>query len=1442
MSISISTRFTTNASEPISASVFGDEFNGHGATLFGYNARYEVIGSWHLRWPGSISVEDGIALDGVVRQEVFDISSENIYNWDRSTGQREGLAEVMAVAVERNQSFAMTLPTSRYAAELIGELGVNTLIAAVHGTNAVDLERVLASRTIADLRHDVRIFIDRLLSGQFGEVPTNFTLEVGTEYYTTHVWNALVGDQPLTGIAYRDLIEAIISTNGGPLSGHEMASAFGLIFAIMTDEISDAQFDADVEGRNSLGTDIQVSVQAGAMQRGYAAGSHEGSAADNDIFISAFREVGSLQYVDSVIWHRYAADFAAGARMTFGGQTAEGNHENLSLRDLVDEWNQGRTGPEVDLIAGWMAPGNQADPGQYGARSLNSILQMFTSLVHQGVDIATIYGTDGFGDDGVLGALGSGVNTYIGGKLFSLMTEILPGSRALNFSELETNIPFITIQPGSTVDTPVNTNVLNTFTFANDSQLIIFLSSGDFGSLGNGNGTFSSQINIEGQYSYAWSTHLFDPGWVTSPSEVMPIAGIQQTNVDRGITYGMVYSGGITSLSVTFAEEFEVIRLVLSRSIANINLDISDSLCVQGLSTADTIVGRTGNDRLFGGAGNDRLIGNAGDDVLDGGDGIDFLFGGDGNDTYYLDSGDVWSDVGDGIDTVITEDLLFSLVLFNNIENITYSGSLAHNILGNAAGNLMIGGSGGDTLSGSSGDDTLTGGGGVDRYVGGVGNDTYRLNDASEVTLEALDAGNDIVEFVGSSRAEHAYTLQNNIENLYGYGTYSLILSGNHLSNYIQGTNQDDSIFGGFGNDTLKGMAGQDLLNGGSGNDVYIVGASDIVIELVNQGVDTVQSLLTSYTLGPWTENLLFVGGSVFRGTGNEIANYISSGSGHDLLYGLGGNDHIFSGSGSDSVYGGGGSDSMHGGSGNDTYFVDSVFDVVLEIGSQGTDTIVTSLSSIALAANVERLVFAMPSGANGFNAFTASNDQSLIPGFVGFGNGLANTLIGSSGSDSLYGAAGSDCLIGGRGDDVLVGGSGMDMMTGSYGNDRYFVDLSTDRVIEESEQGIDTVVTTLANYVLDQYAERLVYWGIGDFTGVGNEASNTLVGSNGEDSLLGNGGQDSLYGGFGNDFLGGGTGTDYLFGELGDDRYYIDRSSDRAFEKFGQGTDTIVTFLDSYTLQANIERLLHIGNMNFSGTGNALANQIVGGSCRDTLYGLDGNDILDGAVGHDYLSGGNGSDTVFGGYGNDILIGNDGFDLLSGGVGNDWFIVNDNADQVIELSGQGHDQVFASVSFILNAAASIEVLRTSVATAATRIELTGNGISQEIFGNAGSNWLDGKGGIDTMTGGSGSDHFVFSTASGSNNFDTITDFSVAADTIELENAMFGGLSSGVLAASAFKLNSTGYATDSSDRIVFDSSNGYLYFDADGTGNVDRVRFAVLDVGIALTNLDVFVF
>jgi hypothetical protein len=49
--------------------------------------------------------------------------------------------------------------------------------------------------------------------------------------------------------------------------------------------------------------------------------------------------------------------------------------------------------------------------------------------------------------------------------------------------------------------------------------------------------------------------------------------------------------------------------------------------------------------------------------------------------------------------------------------------------------------------------------------------------------------------------------------------------------------------------------------------------------------------------------------------------------------------------------------------------------------------------------------------------------------------------------------------------------------------------------------------------------------------------------------------------------------------------------------------------------------------------------------------------------------------------------------------------------------------------------------------------------------------------GNDTLSGGSGSDHFRFdSFLNALTNSDTITDFNVAADTIELENVIFGSL------------------------------------------------------------------
>jgi Ca2+-binding RTX toxin-like protein len=160
-------------------------------------------------------------------------------------------------------------------------------------------------------------------------------------------------------------------------------------------------------------------------------------------------------------------------------------------------------------------------------------------------------------------------------------------------------------------------------------------------------------------------------------------------------------------------------------------------------------------------------------------------------------------------------------------------------------------------------------------------------------------------------------------------------------------------------------------------------------------------------------------------------------------------------------------------------------------------------------------------------------------------------------------------------------------------------------------------------------------------------------------------------------------------------------------------------------------------------------------------------------------------------------------------------------------------------VDYTLGAGVYVEAMQTTSSAGTAGIDLTGNAIAQAIFGNAGSNILDGKGGSDTLTGGDGKDFFVFSTALGAGNVDTIADFSVADDTIRLENAIFTALTAtGTLAASAFRANTTGLAGDSDDRIIYETDTGKLYYDANGTASGGGIHFATLAVGLSLISAD----
>ncbi len=623
---------------------------------------------------------------------------------------------------------------------------------------------------------------------------------------------------------------------------------------------------------------------------------------------------------------------------------------------------------------------------------------------------------------------------------------------------------------------------------------------------------------------------------------------------------------------------------------------------VNGDGYDDLFVGAPGSDRngnnsgesyvIFGGAfgesvapvtttgtaAAEMLIGGAGDDVLTGGGGADVFRAGAGDDTLVVfDTTFRLADGGTGIDTLVLGDAGLSLFLtdplvaakLEGIERIDLTGSGNNDV---RISQLAVLGGIGEVVGGKhiltvlgDGDDTVLF---ADPQWGKTG--TFANPDGA---FDRYEFGNAVVDI------EQGISVPGATVN--GTAGNDKILQTSTVAGQPFATNRDDVLNGGAGNDTLYGGAGKDIMTGGTGNDIYSVdNADDEVIELPGGGTDTVNTRLSTYTLGDDVENLKFVGTGDFTGHGNARGNALTGGAGDDTLDG---------GDGNDTLIGGAGDDTMKGGGGNDVYRVDDAGDIVEEMVGGGVDTVSTTLSTYTLGNDVENL------------RFVGTGD------FTGYGNALGNTLTGGAGDDTLDGGAGNDTLIGGGGDDTMSGGAG---------NDTYYVDDAGDIVMElaGSFGGIDKVHTTLTTYTLGDDVENLKFVGTGEFTGYGNALANTLTG---------------------------GAGDDTLDGGAGNDTYYVDDAGDMVIELAGSsgGLDKVYTTASTYTLGDNVENLNFVGAGVFTGYGNGLANKLTGGTSADTLDGGDGKDRLIGGKGADTLIGGRGADTMTGGADADVFV-----------------------------------------------------------------------------------------------------------------------------------------------------------------------------------------------------------
>jgi pimeloyl-ACP methyl ester carboxylesterase len=131
---------------------------------------------------------------------------------------------------------------------------------------------------------------------------------------------------------------------------------------------------------------------------------------------------------------------------------------------------------------------------------------------------------------------------------------------------------------------------------------------------------------------------------------------------------------------------------------------------------------------------------------------------------------------------------------------------------------------------------------------------------------------------------------------------------------------------------------------------------------------------------------------------------------------------------------------------------------------------------------------------------------------------------------------------------------------------------------------------------------------------------------------------------------------------------------------------------------------------------------------------------------------------------------------------------------------------------------------------------LKGLGGDDRVSGGKGNDWVNGGADNDTLLGGAGNDRFVFDQL-GSDDADRILDFSIADDTIVLNNAVFAKLPDGNLAGHRFHIGAM--AGDASDRIIYNSATGVLSYDADGSSAAIKAQvFATIDKGLALTAHD----
>src|SRR5262245_54223946 len=741
-----------------------------------------------------------------------------------------------------------------------------------------------------------------------------------------------------------------------------------------------------------------------------------------------------------------------------------------------------------------------------------------------------------------------------------------------------------------------------------------------------------------------------------------------------------------------------------------------------------TLFSVLGEDWLSGGAGKDVLAGGFGADVLLGGDGFDSLLGGEGDDRLEGGAGD---------------DVLYGEYSFSASEFI--SNPFIANIRAL---------SGNDTLDGGDGNDNLHGGEGSDTLLGGAGDDTLVDDESGSAVAGGHDilyggAGNDVLE---SGMGD---------DELHGGGGDDRLIS-------FQG---NDILYGDDGDDFLSsahesGGIGTSTLIGGSGNDAYeIDGLSDVVVEMEQEGIDTVGSMI-SYTLPDAVDNLT-LRGLLLTGVGNNLNNILTGGS---SLEGLGGDD-ILSGSGR--LDGGIGNDILRGGSSLSYFSEDDgrlhyLANTYVFGHGYGQDRIIENDAAFnsAYYQNEDRMSFAV--GIVPTDVIWDRNENDLL-------------LLVGEGTDQIRISSFYDLRFDRGG--YLVNGAVVPpqgIVSAGGGFPAY---VAPSRV--EIMQFADGTVWDAGHFggpLLGDFHADIYRFGRGagevsiiDFDFSQSNVSQEL------DSIL-----------IAPDLLP----SDLTISRVGDDlALSVHGATDcLTMQSFFKTVTVILPFsFSGYAVAPYRIEQVQFGDGTLW-TVSDLTNRIatfIGTSGADTLFGNQNDNLIQGLSGDDFLSGQGGNDVLDGGAGNDRLFGDTGSDmyLFGHGDGQDILVSYDSTGTEMEMVCLGSDVLPTDVTIQVVGTSNDLVLRINgtndqllldeflwrsdyqidrlvfndgtvwdsamILDRALGLTLTGTEGDNTLRGSRLGDVLVGLGGNDTLIGNEGDDTYVFNLGDG---IDTIYD------------------------------------------------------------------------------------